>query len=223
VTYPFSERPEILPFVPASARAVLDVGCGPGGFGAALRREDPSRLIWAVEEDGQAAAAAEPHYDRVVVGTFPMALCGEGARFDCVVFNDVLEHMVDPWATLRSTVPMLAPGGVVVASIPNVRNVRVVIDLVVRGDWTYTDLGILDRTHLRFFTSRTIRSLFEDCGFVVDALRGINALGHLRFPRRNVLPLLLKEFAYTGFAIRARPRGGRGAEGVARPAATVPE
>lgn len=204
--YPFSERREMLAFVPPAARSVLDVGCGPGGFGQSLRQDDPTRELWAVEVDEEVAAGAARFYDRLVVGTFPDALAGAGKTFDCVVFNDVLEHTVDPWAVLRATVALLAPGGVVVASIPNVRNVSVVADLVVRGNWTYRDIGILDRTHLRFFTSRSIRALFADSGFAVEEMSGINPVGESHFPGPRFWPLVLREFAYTGFGVRAVPR-----------------
>jgi 2-polyprenyl-3-methyl-5-hydroxy-6-metoxy-1,4-benzoquinol methylase len=196
--YPFSERREMLAFVPPAARSVLDVGCGPGGFGQSLRQDDPSRELWAVEADEEVAADAARFYDRLIVGA--------GRTFDCVVFNDVLEHTVDPWALLRSTVPLLAPGGVVVASIPNVRNVSVVLDLVLRGNWTYRDIGILDRTHLRFFTSRSIRALFADSGFAVETMHGINPVGESHLPGPRFWALLLREFAYTGFGLRAVPR-----------------
>lgn len=204
--YPFSERPEMLAFVPAAARSVLDVGCGPGGFGQALRRHDPSRELWAVEADEEVAAGAARHYDRLVAGPFPEALTGVGRTFDCIVFNDVLEHTVDPWAVLRATAPLLAPAGVVVASIPNVRNVAVVADLVVRGNWTYRDIGILDRTHLRFFTARSIRSLFAGAGFVIEQMAGINPVGESYPGGRWLAPLVLREFAYRGFGVRAAPR-----------------
>lgn len=203
--YPFSGREEMLSFVPAEARAVLDVGCGSGGFGATLRRAGPARTVWAVEVLPDLAAAARPHYDRVLVGTYPEVLVGVDRRFDCIVFNDVLEHMVDPWAALRSTLPWLAPGGSVVASIPNVRNVRVVANLVLRGDWTYTDSGVLDRTHLRFFTARTIRELFRASGFVVERLEGINVVGSGRFRFGGALRYVLRDFAFTGFGVRATP------------------
>lgn len=204
-TYPFSGREEMLAFVPAGARTVLDVGCGPGGFGAALRRADPTRTVWAVEVSPDAVAEARPHYDRIIAGAFPEALAGAERRFDCIVFNDVLEHLVDPWATLRATVPHLGPGGTVVASIPNVRNIRVVADLVLRGRWTYTDLGVLDRTHLRFFTARTIRDLFADSGFAVERLQGINVTGSGRFRFGRAIRFALGEFAYTGFGVAAVP------------------
>ncbi len=205
--YPFSARPEMLAFVPGTARTVLDVGCGPGGFGQALRQADPARKreLWAVEADPAVAAEAAPYYDTMVTGLFPEALAGRERTFDCIVCNDVLEHVADPWATLRATRPLLAPGGVVVASIPNVRNIRVVVDLVLRGRWTYTDIGIMDRTHLRFFTGASIRDLFSESGYTVEMIKGINAVGGSTFPGEATWRFLLRDFAYTGFAVRATP------------------
>jgi 2-polyprenyl-3-methyl-5-hydroxy-6-metoxy-1,4-benzoquinol methylase len=207
--YPFSPRREVLPLVPASARSVLDVGCGLGGFGATLREADPTRAIWAIESDPMVADTARAHYDRVLVGRFPDVLDEQDGQFDCIVFNDVLEHMIDPWAALRRATRHLTDRGTVVASIPNVRFVRTVVDLVVRGDWTYTESGVLDRTHLRFFTRKTIYDLFEESGYDVEALHGINWVGHARTPLSRVFPALLGDFAYSGFAVAARPSPSR--------------
>ncbi len=203
--YPFAERADVVPFVPATARSVLDVGCGLGGFGFALRRAGPHRTLWGVESDGEAAASAAEHYDRIVTGTFPDVLAGSSARFDCVVFNDVLEHMADPWAAMRRAVELLSPGGVIIASIPNVRFLRTVGDLVLRGRWTYTDAGVLDRSHLRFFTRDTAKELFTDSGLEVVHMKGINWIGHSRSPLSRIFPLVLRDFAYTGFLMVGRP------------------
>lgn len=206
--YPFSERREMLPFVPHGGGTILDVGCHYGGFGKALRQDDPTRAVWGVEADENAAHIATPNYDRILIGHYPDVLECCDTRFDCIVFNDVLEHMADPWTTLRTSLAHLSPNGVVVASIPNVRHIKVVTNLVFRGDWTYTDMGILDRTHLRFFTADTIRSLFSDSGFSVCRLEGVNPIGHLRSRLWGVLPFVLGDFAYTGFAVTARPSVG---------------
>jgi 2-polyprenyl-3-methyl-5-hydroxy-6-metoxy-1,4-benzoquinol methylase len=203
--YPNLSRHEVLPHIPVAARSVLDVGCGRGGFGATLRRVRADRVLWGIETDESAAEEAAEHYDRVLVGPFPEVLVGQEIAFDCVVFNDVLEHMVDPWLALRQTDRFLTNDGVVVASIPNVRFVRTVVDLVFRGDWTYTDTGVLDRTHLRFFTRRTMTRFFSESGYEVEAVEGINWIGHARTRWSSVFPLLLGDFAYSGFVIRGRP------------------
>ena len=200
-SYPFSERNEVVSHVPLNARTVLDVGCGLGGFGYALRREDPTRTIWGIETNADAARAAEKHYDKILVGPFPDILDDCGLHFECMVFNDVLEHLEDPWAGLQRGVEQLTPNGTVLASIPNVRYLRTVLDLVLRGNWTYTDCGVLDRTHLRFFTKKTMMSLFHDCGLHVQTIRGIHWIGHSRFPLSRFLPAILGDFAYTDFLV----------------------
>jgi hypothetical protein len=162
-------RPEILPFVPDHAQRVLDVGCDDGRFAAHLRRASPGRVIWGI--DLKAGDAAP--YDRRIRGRYPDDLPAV-EPFDCVVFNDVLEHNVDPGAILRATVPLIHTTGTVVASIPNIRDFRVVVPLVVKGRFDYRDFGILDRTHLRFFTRATMRELFEGNGYVVSHQEPIN-------------------------------------------------
>jgi SAM-dependent methyltransferase len=157
-----------------------------------------------VEARPEFVAEASPHYDEIVTGTFPKALSGCPVRFDCIVFNDVLEHMADPWAALHTARGLLTPEGTVVASIPNVRNLETVFQLVVRGQWTYAASGVLDRTHLRFFTKRSIRVLFEESGFGIEAIGGIHPLGRSHSRLVRTLPRLTGEFAYTGFAVRAR-------------------
>jgi len=138
--YVDSPRPEIHPLVPLSARRLLDVGCWKGAFGAALKASRPGLVVWAVEADTAAAAVAAGRLDRVVVGSFPEAL-PPGERFDVVTFIDVLEHFADPWGVLRQTARVLAPGGVVVAAIPNVRHFRVLLPLVLKAASTTRTRG----------------------------------------------------------------------------------
>jgi len=95
--------------------------------------------------------------------------------FDCVLFNDVLEHMVAPEVALRYARQLLAPGGVVVASIPNIRSFPTIWRLVFHASWEYQDAGVLDRTHLRFFTKSSIVDMFEREGFALEEISGINA------------------------------------------------
>jgi hypothetical protein len=87
-----------------------------------------------------------------------------------ILAADVIEHLVDPWRTLERMLPSLRPGGYVVTSTPNVRYWRVLYDLGVRGRWEYQDSGILDRTHLRFFTRRSAIELHERVGLVVEEI-----------------------------------------------------
>lgn len=202
--YDYYERPEMVAFVPTDARTVLDVGCSRGGFGAVLRRARPDVKIIGLEPDAEAAADAEKHYDEVVVGAFPSSLENTAAAFDCIVFNDVLEHLTEVEDALAAAKRLLTPTGRLVASIPNVRNLRLLIDLVIRGRWEYTDRGVLDRTHVRFFTRRSIERLLPRCGFEVERLEGLFPLGS-RWRLQRVTPLVLRDIAYLEFAVVGCP------------------
>ncbi len=170
-----NERPEMLAFIPGDVRKVLEVGCGEGGFSALLKRVRRCET-WGVELEPNAARAASRRLDRVLRGDLVAALKRLPARsFDAVVFNDVLEHMADPGAALGKVRRLLAPGGVVVASVPNVLHLSVLKRLLWDRDWRYEAHGVLDATHLRFFTRRSLVRLFEGCGYRVMRLEGLNA------------------------------------------------
>lgn len=168
--YPDADRAAVVPLVPAGARRILDVGCWRGAFGREIKRQRPGTFVVGIEADRSAAAIAAGRLDQVIEGQFPNDVDPSLEPFDCVVFNDVLEHLVDPWNALCATRSLLAPGGAVVSVIPNVRHVRAVVPLVLRGRWDYTDTGLLDRTHLRFFTRATMVELFETTGYTVESI-----------------------------------------------------
>jgi SAM-dependent methyltransferase len=167
-------RPEMVPFVPADCRRLLDVGCADGAFGEALKKTREIE-VWGVEPTKSAAARARMKLDRVVEGMFDPHVGLPTGSFDCVLFNDVLEHMVAPEVALRYARQLLAPGGVVVASIPNIRSFPTIWRLVFHASWEYQDAGVLDRTHLRFFTKSSIVDMFEREGFALEEISGINA------------------------------------------------
>ena len=130
-------------------------------------------------------------------------------RFDLIVCNDVIEHLPDADAFVQSVRTKLVPGGHIMASIPNMRHWEVLWQLLVRRDWKYGREGILDRTHLRFFTERSIRRLFEDAGFVVERQGGIN--GAFDPARRLVLNAIgwltlghSRDVQYRQFGVLAR-------------------
>lgn len=193
-----NERRELEMLLPSGAVSALDVGCGRGGFGSTLRRiyGSSARLVAIEPVPEQAAAAREGHgFDEVVEGYFPDAFVNRPEQFDLISFNDVLEHIVDPAAVLRVCADHLTPGGRVVAAIPNVGYAPVVIDLI-RNRWDYTDDGVLDRTHVRFFTRDSSVRLFEEAGFVVERCAGINSIGR----RWATDPLAPRRLAKQGLA-----------------------
>jgi len=206
-------RTEMLEFVPSTANNILDVGCGDGSFGQRLKARQACRVS-GIEHMADAAAIARTRLDAVLVcdanRLIDVAL--PPASFDCIVCNDVLEHLVDPWSAAVRLAELLAPGGCVVASIPNVRYYKVLRDLVQHKTWTYADKGVLDRTHLRFFTYATIPGLFEPAGLRVEVLQGIN--GPRRFPFKYALLNWLsfgglEDARYLQFACVARKPGAQ--------------
>jgi 2-polyprenyl-3-methyl-5-hydroxy-6-metoxy-1,4-benzoquinol methylase len=166
-------RPEMVPLVPNSARKILDVGCGAAGFSGPLKQLRQAE-VWGVELNQEASEIARRRLDKVFHAPFGPELDLPGNYFDCIIFNDVLEHMLDPLSALRFAASLLAEQGVVVASIPNIAHFPILWKLIIRGEWEYKDQGILDKTHLRFFTRSGIIKLFKQAALQIQTLRGIN-------------------------------------------------
>ena len=159
-------RTEILPYLPDPCRRLLDLGCGEGATLEAVR--GVRELDWAggAELDEAAAAVAHGRFDRVWIGDVagaPLEREVAPGSLDLVLCLDILEHLPDPWALVRRVSPLLRPGGRLVVSVPNVRHWKFLWRLAVLGDFRYRAAGLLDATHLRFFTAETAREL-AGCG-----------------------------------------------------------
>lgn len=168
-------------------KRVLDIGCWNGDLGAHLRSRNTE--VVGLEQDAEAAATAAARLDSVITGdveTLDLLDTFGPARFDVIVLGDVLEHLVEPDRTLRRVRPLLSTSGYVVASIPNVAHGSVRLNLL-QGDFRYTDVGLLDRTHLRFFTRRSLEELFENAGFVVVETR-TTTVDPLSAPEGPIVP-----------------------------------
>ena len=166
-------RDEIEALVPESPSLVMDIGCGKGVTSHWLKQIRPNITTVGVEIDKSVAAVAASVVDTVLVADLEKgleALDSYKGRVDLLLLLDVLEHLHDPWARLKEFKTFLAPAGVVIASIPNVRNFKVLLPLLMKGEWRYQDAGILDRTHLRFFTRRTVLELFAGAGYEIQKI-----------------------------------------------------
>jgi 2-polyprenyl-3-methyl-5-hydroxy-6-metoxy-1,4-benzoquinol methylase len=207
-------RSEMHRFIPSDAGAVLEVGCAAGNFGQELKRRGV-REVWGVEVVESAARNAERVLDRVVVGDIADAIDQLPAGyFDIVVFNDVLEHLIDPFTVLARIKTRIKPGGVVISSIPNIRYYPIFRELVLHKMWEYQEQGILDRTHLRFFTTRSIHLMYERLGYEVLSHTGINPMRRRSWGYEVANTLLfgkLRDMRYEQFVTRARPIPGEGA------------
>ena len=174
-------RPELVARVEAEGRAILDVGCAAGAMGRELLAKG-AREVVGLEIVTQAANIARSRLTAVYrydLNALPELPYPEG-YFNILTFADVLEHLVDPEAVLRHLLRWLRPGGEIVCSIPNIRHESVLLPLLVDGSWNYVDAGILDRTHLRFYTLQSILKLFSGLGLVLQ--RDVQAVTTLPSP-----------------------------------------
>ena len=155
----------------AHGSLVLDVGCHTGIMGEALKERKEAKVI-GLDTDVNALHIARGRLDAALMldvegDTWAEHLIAEGySRFDAIIFGDVLEHTRRPERILSQAKKLLSEGGIAIVSVPNVAHWRVRLGLFF-GKFEYTDHGILDRTHLRFFTQRTSRRLIEESGFRV--------------------------------------------------------
>jgi 2-polyprenyl-3-methyl-5-hydroxy-6-metoxy-1,4-benzoquinol methylase len=167
-------RPEMLQFLPAKVERLLDIGCSEGRFGEAVKLAHPGCETWGIEPVAHVAAQAALRNDRVINAAVSPDLDLPSAYFDVVTMNDVLEHIAYPETILPLVKRILAPGGRLVVSLPNVRYYLHVRDFLVHKDWEYQDSGVMDRTHLRFFTEKSARRFLVEQGFDVLDMVGIN-------------------------------------------------
>lgn len=167
-------RLEILPWLPARVSRLLDVGCGGGATTLAVADARPVSWSGGIEFVPEVARRAEAVFDRVWTGdaaAVPLEAEIAPASLDLVLCLDVLEHMADPWALVARLSTLLAPGGRLILSVPNIRHWKFIWRLLASGDFHYREAGLLDRTHLRFFVRTTAIEL-ACCGGLapVDAV-----------------------------------------------------
>lgn len=172
-----SARSDYVAALPPSIHAkILDIGCGDGGTGVLAFSEGKCVVYCGVELLPAVADKARPRISQVLVGDIEnLELPWPPGTFDALILSEILEHLIDPWAALRKIRPLMKPGGLVFASSPNVAHYRV-ITMLLRGDWSLTDVGVMDRTHLRWFTPKTYTAMFESCGYTVDLVQEVSPL-----------------------------------------------
>ena len=151
-------------------KRVVDFGCASGYFAQLLTKR--GCIVTGVELNPEAAKIAETACKEVVVADLDFVSVKDilpTEEFDVAIFGDVLEHLRNPWKVLQETKQILKKNGYVVASIPNIAHGAIRLALL-QGKFEYMDLGILDNTHLRFFTKKTVQELFDKSGYIVNAI-----------------------------------------------------
>lgn len=217
-----SVRTDILDLLPQPAGGrFLDIGCGSGATLSYLKKNGYCDHAAGVELDSKAAASARSLVDEVYEGNIEsLVLPLPPDSLDVVLCLDILEHLVDPWKVVARLAGFLKPGGAIIASIPNVRHYSALFPLVRHGRWEYSEQGVLDRSHLRFFVRETAIRLFEDVGLKVDLVRKVGPNPGSKASKLNALTLsMFHVFFELKYLIRAlRIDGGplkmRSAQGV---------
>ncbi len=205
-------RKEMIPFIPPDCRRLLDVGCGTGSFGELLKKTHKLE-VWGVEPNASAAEIAKDKLDHVANDLFSEDVDIPDSHFDAIIFNDSLEHFPDPAPPLLLCKNKLRDNGVVIASIPNVRYIENMYHVLVEMDWKYQKSGILDYTHLRFFTKKSIHRTFEELNFDVSSVVGINPhywTGKKIFLLRLLFKKYVEDMKYLQYVVTARPRPENG-------------
>ena len=198
MSYFAHERNEMLQYIPNGVKHVLDVGCSSGVFGNTIKKNVGCQ-VWGIEPDKRAADKAKLVLDEVFNTIFDEHVDLHGQKFDCIFFNDVLEHLVNPFDALELCKKLLTKEGVIISSIPNIRFFDAVYHIVVQKDFKYEGAGIFDKTHLRFFTKKSIKRMFTQAGYKLTTVEGINSIREINksgYRNFNILnTILLKSIA----------------------------
>lgn len=180
-------RHEMLKYLPSNATRILEIGCGNGCFGELIKQGN-NREVWGVEMMPEEGEKAKMVLNKVFIG-----MCEDYIHdlpdnyFDAIYFNDVLEHMYDPYALLKLIKNKLSDKGVVISSIPNIRYHNQFKMFLIDKDWKYEQHGIMDFTHTRFFTGKSIERMYKEAGFAIKKHEGINRTKSLKPYLYNLL------------------------------------
>ena len=193
-------RKEMLDFLPKNAKTILEVGCADGTFAASLKNDNTE--VWGIELMEDQALKAEEKIDKVFAGP-----CEDNIDklpdnyFDAIYCNDVLEHLVDPYMVIEKLHKKLTPNGKIISSIPNVRYHNTFMKVLFKKDWKYESYGVMDKTHLRFFTKKSIQRMYEEAGYKVEVNKGINRSKSIKVILYNIPVLFLAmDIAYPQYA-----------------------
>lgn len=198
-------REEMLKFIPEGSKISLEVGCGTGNFSKNLK--EIGIKVWGVEPDHESFLVAVDCLDTVFHGNFEEVYNElPPSKFDVIIFNDVLEHMVNPWEVLRMSKSLLSQEGVIVASIPNFLYFHDFSKFLFDKNFEYQQAGIFDKTHLRFFTKKSIIAMFNELDYKLVSIEGIHPTDSRKFKLFNFLTFgYYEEMKYLQYGIKAKP------------------
>ncbi|MBU1122852.1 MAG: class I SAM-dependent methyltransferase [Candidatus Omnitrophota bacterium] len=209
------KRDDFLSLLSQGILNVLDVGCGNGGLGSKLKERGIG--VIGIERNKSLCSQAAKNLDNVFLAdieSFKLPLSKKS--FDCIMYADILEHLIEPKNILENYKEYLKDDGCIIASIPNIRYYKVILRLLLGGSWDYMEHGILDKSHLRFFTLINIKELFVAAGYqIVEVKRNIVASSGFKLLNFCLFGGL-KEFLTYQYYIKAKKTDGRVAPGKKR-------
>ncbi len=167
------EKQGIEQHIPVGKNIVLEIGCAAGRLGKRLRERNKVDRIIGIELFEPAAREAKKIYDEVIVGDIESIELNYSNYFDFVICGDVLEHLKEPDAILKKIHGMLKMDGVLIVTIPNIQHYSVIFNLLFKGSWEYRDAGIMDKTHLRFFTRKSFSRVLLDNNYSIIVCQGL--------------------------------------------------
>jgi 2-polyprenyl-3-methyl-5-hydroxy-6-metoxy-1,4-benzoquinol methylase len=197
-------RPEMMAFVPKTVEKTIEFGCSNGLFSNSVKQTFGAES-WGVDIDPVAIESAKKVLDRAILGEAMQVLTDlPQAYFDCVICNDFLEHIHNPQEFLTALRPYVKDSANLICSLPNVRYWKNIKEVLIGKDWRYREEGILDSTHLRFFTKKSMIRLMSDSGLKNEKIAGINPSKSIRFQIPNILTFgIHNDMKYLQFAIGA--------------------
>ena len=203
--YFINERRDMIPFLPSQMAKTIEFGCGSGYFSGRIKKEHGLES-WGVDMNPQAAKVASKILDRVIVGEAMKAIQDIPVDyFDCLICNDFLEHLSDPDLFLKEVQKILKPKAYIICSVPNVRSWGHFIQYFLKKDWKYIDEGILDRTHLRFFTKKSLIRMLNDASIEIEKIQGITPTNTILFNLTNILSFgFISDMRFLQYAVRGR-------------------
>ncbi len=199
------QRPEMLAFLPNGCKKILDIGCGEGIFAQQLKNREDAET-WGIELMEIPGEKAKKVLDRVFIGPCENYLDDlPDNYFDAIYCNDVLEHLIDPYTVLAKLKNKLSDKGVVISSIPNIRYHDAFKKVWLQKNWEYEGHGIFDKTHMRFFTKKSIAKMYTDQGYTIISHKGVNRTRSLK-PYIYNIPFLFTamDMFYLQYATVAR-------------------
>lgn len=165
--YYLHEKSVVADLIPVGKHSIIDVGCAAGRLGKKLRESGKVERLIGVEINEEAAEKARAWYDEVLIADLETDVLSHLSAFDYALCCDILEHVRYPDKLLTKLAALLKPNGFLIATLPNIRYWQILFDLAINGKWEYRNSGILDNTHFRFFTRRSLSFMFSKCNFRV--------------------------------------------------------